>query len=608
MKAEKLRDTEKPFEFKSWRDLTPMHSSVGTMEHNKTGSWRFIKPVYENKVPACQQGCPAGNNIESWIKYVEQGDYESAYWHLKREQPFPAILGRVCFRFCQRACNRNALDQSVRINDIERFIGDQMPAATPHPHLPDYNGSTLAVIGSGPAGMAAAYFARLLGFNVTIYEKMPEPGGILRMGIPDYRLPREMVADAFAGLKAMGIEIRTHTAVGREITMKQLGDAYDHIFLGTGVHVGLSLGIPGETDSDRVMSGLDFLKRVAADQPPTLGNRAVVIGGGNTAIDAARTAVRLGAEVTVLYRRTENEMPAHHEEIAAAREEGVGFRFLAAPIRIEIRADGTIDTLHCCKMALGEPDDSGRRRPMTKKGFEFKMPADAILCAIGERADFSYLDDTAVVKKKFLGVDHALRTRETSYGKKVYAGGDIIDTPHTVIHAIAAGKRAAIAMDCERKGLNFRQVLEEITIGDGPGLSFSAYNKWDTQEPVPYNLQAVVKPENLVFDYFRKTVPLKAEIQTGGQRKFSFHPYQSTFTADMARLEAMRCLHCGRCTECDNCLVFCPDMSVRIKGNGNFGYTIDYDYCKGCGICAAECPRHAITMLNEETAIANEEV
>lgn len=594
------------FDFKSWRDLTPMNISVGSMRHNKTGTWRFIRPFYENKVPACRQGCPAGNNIESWVSLILDGDFEGACRRLKLEQPFPAVLGRICFRFCQDSCNRNALDRCVQINALERFLGDQVPSTALYPEPADYNGKSLAVVGSGPAGMANAYFARLLGYNVTIFEKHPEPGGILRMGIPAYRLPREIVAAEFDGLGAMGITIHTYTEIGRDITLSQLSDTFDYVFLATGVHRSIPLGIPGEHDTERVMSGLDLLKRVACDDVPDIGGRVMVIGGGNTAVDAARTALRLGAEVTVVYRRTEAEMPAHEDEVNEALEEGVRFLFLAAPVRIDVNPDGGIARVACCEMRLGEQDESGRRRPIVKEGSQFELDADTVITAVGEQAGFSYLEGAAAPERGALPVDSGGRALVGSTFDRLYAGGDIIDIPHTAVHAVAAGKRAAIAMDCELKGLDLEDVLGRITIGNGPGLSFEAYRGLKQPLSEDASLKTVVKPEDMVFDYFRYTRPVEIEITPATDRKTSFQPYRSSLTARQARLEAERCMHCGRCTCCDNCLIFCPDMAVHINGNGSSSrcYTIDYDYCKGCGICAAECPRCAITMVKEEALSA----
>jgi len=607
MPVKKRSELAKEYDFKAWRDLTPMNVSVGTMLHNMTGSWRFIKPIYEDKVPACQNACPAGNDIEGWIKLVRRGEYERAYWHLKREQPFPTILGRVCFKFCEDACNRVFLDDSVGIKQLECFVGDQVSPSTPHPDLPEDNGKSLAVVGSGPAGMSAAYYGKLLGFRVTIFEGLSEMGGILRMGIPNYRLPRDVVAAEFQGLKNMGIELQANTAVGKDISLNELCKDYDYIFLATGAHASSKLKLEGEDESHRIMSGLALLNRVALGGEVDLGNKVLVIGGGNTAIDASRTAIRLGCHVTVIYRRSESEMLAHPEEVQEARKEGVQFRFLASPEGIELNDDGTISKLVCCEMKLGPADESGRRRPVKKHGTLFDVGADSILTAIGEVPTLDYLNSLVRTEKGIITVNEGLKVDVDNDGKAgIVAGGDIIGIPHTVIHAVASGKKAAIAMDCARKGVDFAQVLEEIAIGDGPAISFSKYMGWEPVNPVRQNNRVVVDSEKIVYDYFKKVRQVEHKMQAADLRKSSFEAYSSSFSEDEAQHEAARCMQCGRCTECDNCLIFCPDISVLVKGNGHFGYSIDYDYCKGCGICFTECPRHAMTMIDEELAIGEE--
>jgi 2-oxoacid:acceptor oxidoreductase delta subunit (pyruvate/2-ketoisovalerate family) len=608
MTTKKRSDLAKTYEFKTWRDITPMNISMGTMLHNLTGSWRFIKPIYEDKVPACQNACPAGSDIEGWIKLLENGDYERVYWHLKREEPFPAILGRICFNFCEDACNREPLDQCVSIKELERFVGDQMAVSIPHPDLGEFNGKCLAVVGSGPAGMSAAYFARLLGFKVTIYEKLPVMGGILRVGIPSYRLPREIVATEFERLSAMGIEMRPTAEIGKDISLNELQDKNDYIFLGTGVHASMNLGIPQEDQSHRIMSGLTLLNKTALGDTVDLGKRVVVIGGGNTAIDSARTSLRLGCEVTVVYRRSQSEMPAHLQEVREAREEGVRFRFLAAPEKIVLNADQTIKTLVCCNMQLGPADESGRRRPIKKKGDVFEVRTDSIVSAIGEKPVFDYLKDMLKTENDCIVVkDNLMAHAADGRRAKFFAGGDIIDVAHTVVHAVASGKKAAIAMDCHRIGSDFDQVLENILIGDGPAISFSAYKGWKPVNPVNQNQRRVLRSENIVYDYFKTTPGVQPTVQDADTRKHTFNIYKNTLNVEAAKQEAARCMHCGRCTECDNCLIFCPDMSVMVKKKDRFGYRVDYDYCKGCGICFMECPRHAITMIDEEVPLKEED-
>ncbi|MBW2557928.1 MAG: FAD-dependent oxidoreductase [Deltaproteobacteria bacterium] len=597
MAVKKRSDLGVIYEFKTWRDITPMNTSAGTMLHNKTGSWRTIKPVFENKTPACQNSCPAGNDIEGWIKLLQQGEYEKAYWHLKREEPFPSVLGRVCFRFCEEACNRIPFDDCVGISALERFIGDRDASLVPHPDLPEYNGKSMAVVGSGPAGMSAAYFGRLLGFRVAIFEKLQVMGGVLRVGIPEYRLPRDIIAAEFEGLAAMGIELRPGTAIGKDISLEELTGRYDYIFLATGAHGSRKLDIDGEDESRRIMSGLEMLRKVSLGEDVACGKKVAVIGGGNTAIDVARTALRMGSAVTVIYRRSEDEMPANPEEVLEAREEGARFRFLAAPERIELNDDGSIKKLICCEMELAPADESGRIRPAKKDGALFDVETDSILTSIGEVPILDYLKGIAGNEKDVVAVDGTLMVNTGGNGK-IFAGGDIIDIQRTVVNAVASGKKAAIAIDCDYRSADFGDVLKEISIGNGSALSFSRYMNWNPE--TPQNIHMVVDSEKIVYDYFEKAPRVMQKTGDAETRKNSFNAYRETFTEDEAQQEASRCMHCGRCIECDNCLIFCPDMSVLPEGDGQFGYEFDYDYCKGCGICFTECPRHAITMVSEE--------
>lgn len=607
MGVKRRSESAKQFEFKSWRDITPMQVSLGTMLHNRTGNWRSIKPVFEDKTPACQNACPAGNDIEGWLKLLEKNEYEKAYWHLKREEPFPAILGRVCFRFCESACNRAVLDQCVSIREMERFVGEQVPPSSRHPQISPDNGKSLAVVGSGPAGMSVAYFARLLGFKVVMFEKYPVLGGILRVGIPEYRLPSEIVEAEFEGLAHMGVELKTDTEIGKDLSFDAIALSFDYVFLGTGAHRSLTPGWRGNEQPSLVMSGLDLLRKAALGEDIHLGPRVVVIGGGNTAIDAARTAVRLGSSVTVLYRRSEAEMPAHPEEVQGAREEGVAFRFTVEPEGMVVDERGTVKALMCCETVPGEPDERDRLRFHRQEGPAFSVEADTILTAIGERPDFETLSSFLNLSCNFIPVDDGLCVTSPGKGKaRIYAGGDCIDIPRTVVHAVASGKRAAIAMDCDRKGMAFDDVLKSITIGRGPAISFSKYKRWRNVNPVPRNDQIVVDSGMIGYDTFQKSPKIIKQRSVGSKRVMSFDPYEPALTEEEVHHERARCLHCGRCTECGGCLIFCPDVSVVDQTKTTFGYFIDYDYCKGCGICFTECPRRAMTMVNEAAPINGE--
>ena len=607
--SKKNRQNAKKFVLKSWRDFPPMNVSKGSMMHNLTGSWRFIRPLFEDKIPACQNACPSGNDIEGWIRLFKEGDLKSAYLHLKKEQPFPAILGRVCFKYCEKACNRSFYDHSVNVRELERFIGDSYsPVDLVDAESVSKNGKRLAIVGSGPAGMAAAYFSRLLGFEVTIFESHQLLGGILRLGIPAYRLPHNTVEAEFDGLQSIGVELKPNITIGKNYPLAELTDNYDYVFLATGRHDSIQLRIEGENQSGRVMSALDMLRQIARGDAIDLGSDVIVIGGGNTAIDAARTARRLGAEVTVIYRRTISEMPAHPEEIEDASREGVQFKYLSAPDRIEVDKDSRQLKIICSEMVLGEPDATGRRRPERVPDKQFFLKSDSILTAIGEAPNLGYLQEIVPVEWDMVPTDGGLRIETLVPSRaKIYAGGDITASPFSVVHAVAAGKRAAIAMDCDRRGLNSLAELDDLAIGNGSAVSFSRYSEHDSSGSTRRNEKKVVDHSQIVFDYIDKRPPIHAEPIPPNIRILSFSPTHIGYDSTQAQQESVRCMHCGRCTECDNCLVFCPDMSVSKPKMNEFGYTVDYDYCKGCGICFSECPRHAITMVEETPYVNNEE-
>jgi len=383
--------------------------------------------------------------------------------------------------------------------------------------------------------------------------------------------------------------------------LEQLQAQFDYVFVATGAHKSRPIGVEGEELSPHIMSGLAMLKKVALGQKLDLGKKVAVIGGGNTAIDAARAALRLGCEVIVVYRRTRNEMPAHEEEVEESRQEGVEFRFLAAPEKIELNNDQSIKKFVCCEMELGEVDQSGRRSPKKIEGKTFNLKVDSIVSAVGEEPLFGYLDASVVTGAGAVRVGADLSAQVKKEGKvKVFAGGDILDTPRTVIHAIGEGKKAAIGIDCLRKGINFTELLPRITLGDGGPLSFALYMGWKTLNENPFDNKTVVTPEKIKYDYIEKAPQMEVRIRPPRERKTDFSPYVETYDKEAALKEAERCMHCGRCLECDNCVLFCPDASVLAQKGGGFRYAFEYDYCKGCVVCAEECPCGVILSKREE--------
>jgi len=569
------------------KDIPYQPISLGSMEWNKTGTWRYLRPRFDNKVSPCNEGCPAGQDIEAAMVLIGKGRVLEAWDLFKEENPFPGVCGRVCYHPCESSCNRAEFDEAVSINALERFMADTAFKHGRRVGLKrEKKKEKVAIIGSGPAGLTCAYHLARLGYGATVFEALPVLGGMLRVGIPEYRLPKKVLEAEIDQILEMGVNTEINTRFGENLLQKDLKE-YAAVFLALGNHVSKRLGIPGE-DGDWAMSGVEFLRKISLGKEVPLGKRVVIIGGGNTAIDTARTAQRLGAKPSILYRRTREEMPAFPAEIHEAEEEGIDISFLVSPVRLFLE-DG-VKKLECVKNRLGPPDEDGRRRPVEVKGSNFLLEVDQVFTAIGEDADL-----TALPKK--IGIEnHAIPTDERGATKQegVFAGGDIIQQPHTVVHAIGSGKRAAIFIDCFLQNKKWERVFDAVRIGERGSLSMRRYlldeKEWETKSTKTVRLQ------DLNLDYFepkKRKRPTKAPM---AKRQGTFEEVNIGFPEETAVAEAQRCFNCGVCNLCDNCYIFCPDVAIR-KENGN--NVIDYDHCKGCGICVEECPRDAMIMEEE---------
>jgi NADPH-dependent glutamate synthase beta subunit-like oxidoreductase len=442
----------------------------------------------------------------------------------------------------------------------------------------------IAIIGSGPAGLSCAYHLAILGYSVVLFEGEAELGGMLRYGIPSYRLPREVLDQEIKNILSLGIEARTKNRIGVDTKWKDL-DKYDAVFIAAGAWKSLPLRIPGE-DAAGVLSGLEFLKKVNAGEKVDLGQRVAIIGGGNTAMDAARSALRLGAKPLILYRRTKDEMPAWEEEISEAEEEAIEFIFLSSPLRV-LAENGKVSGIEGIKNILGPPGKDGRREPRPIEGSNFTLPVDSILSCIGEAPDFSFLPEGLKISSGALIVD------ETGAASlpKVFAGGDIAEQPRTVSYAIGAGKKAAMAIDATFRGKDVAQSLRAARWGKEGSLSMARYRSIGTDGIV----QEGVKFSNLNPAYFQRKIRKAKEKVPVSQRVRDFREICSSLSPQEALDEAKRCFNCGVCNLCDNCFIFCPDMAIAARPDKK-GYEINYDYCKGCCICVEECPRGAISV------------
>ncbi len=529
----------------------------GTSLINKTGSWRTERPVYVDRLPPCNHACPAGENIQAWLSLAEEGRYREAWEEILEQNPLPAIMGRACYHPCESACNRGQLDAPVGIHAVERFLGDQAIAERwPAPAPAAATGKRALVIGAGPSGLSAAYHLARLGHAVTIKEAGPMPGGMMRFGIPKYRLPREVVDAEVRRIQDLGVKLELNTRV-EDIPTLMAEEGFDASFVAIGAHLAQRVDIPAP-DASRILDAVSVLRQMeTGEAPPQLGRRVLVYGGGNTAVDVARTARRLGAEPVIVYRRTRAQMPAHDFEMDEAIEEGVVVNWL----RTITRADEQGFTVE--KMRL---DEHGRPQPTGE--FE-TIAADTLVMALGQRVDTSILENLPGVTIENGTVQVAENMMTGCEG--VFAGGDMVPSERTVTVAVGHGKKAARHIDAWLRGARYQKPSSHEL------ASFDKLNTWYYTDA-----EASVQP---VLDEIR--------------RQSTFDEVVGGLDESNALFEARRCLSCGNCFECDNCYGVCPDNAVIKLGPGR-GFEFKYDYCKGCSLCATECPCGAIQMVPEE--------
>jgi NADPH-dependent glutamate synthase beta subunit-like oxidoreductase len=525
---------------------------------NHTGTWRSERPVYVDLAPPCNTACPAGENVQGWLYAAEEGDYETAWRRLVADNPFPAILGRVCYHPCETACNRAQLDATVGINAVERFLGDEAIAqGWQLPEPASASGHRVLVVGAGPSGLSAAYHLAQLGHEVEIYEAATRPGGMMRFGIPSYRLPRNVLDAEIDRLLALGIKLQTGIQVA-DLTTTMAEGGFAAAFLAVGAQLSRRAYVPAG-QSARILDALTMLGQVEEGERPLLGRRVAVYGGGNTAMDAARTARRLGAEEAVIvYRRTRDRMPANEIEIAEALEEGVQVRWLS-----------TVKSYEGGRLQLErmELDDAGFPQPT---GEIDELESDSLVLALGQDVDHSLIDGVAGVTVADGVVEVGPDMMTGCPG--VFAGGDMVPSARSVTVALGHGKAAARNVDAWLRGVAAPAAPE---VG---AAEFGNLNTW----------------------YYSDAPQIVRPRLEAARRVADFGEVVGGLDAENALFEARRCLSCGNCFGCDNCYGVCPDNAV-IKSGGAHGYSIDYDYCKGCGLCAAECPCGAIVMEPEIT-------
>jgi 2-oxoacid:acceptor oxidoreductase delta subunit (pyruvate/2-ketoisovalerate family) len=543
------------------------------------------------KLPPCRSACPAHVNVQGYVALIQRGKFREAVEIIRKDMPFPAICGRVCFSPCEDACARTNVDQAVAIRALKRLVADierEQGRVKPEP-IPKKYSEKVAIIGAGPAGLTAAYELAKLGYPVTVFERMAEPGGMMRYCIPNFRLEKFVVANEIAYIKDLGVEIKTGVEFGKDITLESLRkDGYKAIFLAIGTQKGMKLNVPGE-ELEGVVNAVDFLMAISVGEPIKVGERVAVIGGGNTAIDAARTAKKLGAkEVMILYRRSREEMPALPHEVAEAEKDGVKFYFLVAPKQI-IGENGKVKSVECLRMRLGEPDESGRRKPIPISFSEHQYEVDMVIPALGQTLELSCVPPELLDKEsRAPSIKVDFTTMETSV-KGVFAGGDMATGPASIIEAVGAGKKAAVSIHLYLRGQDPRSAREE-KIEETTWVKNWGYVKKKERRYEP----PLEKP-HLIFE--------EAKVYLEKMKR-------------EAVFEAFRCLGCGPCAEClaeldlcegdkavvdenlcvgcNVCAVVCPFGAI--KKNEKEIAQVNEELCKGCGICAARCPEQAISM------------
>jgi NADPH-dependent glutamate synthase beta subunit-like oxidoreductase len=524
-------------------------------EH-RTGPFRAQRPIYEDLLPPCNNACPAGEDVQAWLTHAQAGRFREAWETIVKDNPLPAVHGRVCYHPCESNCNREQLDGAVSIHAVERFLGDR---ALEEGWIPEISakstGKRILVIGAGPSGLSCAHHLCLMGHEVEIHEAGPMAGGMTHFGIPAYRLPRDVLDGEIRRIEKMGVKIVLNHKV-EDVVAEQKAGKFDAVFVAVGAHLSKRTEIPSR-DAGKILDAVSFLRDVETGQAPKLGRRVAIYGGGNTAMDAARVAMRMGVEPMIIYRRDREHMPAHEFEADEAIEEGVKIHWLRTIKSID-ETTFTVEVM--------EVDDKGRPQPTGK--FE-TLQADDLILALGQDTDTGFLRKVPGVEFKDDGVVIVSPNMMTGHAG-LFAGGDMVPSERTVTIAVGHGKKAARNIDAYLRGETYTKPPK------GDLASFDKLHLWfytDTEQ----------RPQGHV------------DLQ---RRKSSFEEVVKGLSQKEAVYEAKRCLSCGNCFECDGCYGACPEDAILKLGPGK-RYRYDYDLCTGCAVCYEQCPCHAISMIPE---------
>jgi NADPH-dependent glutamate synthase beta subunit-like oxidoreductase len=537
------------------QDITPLPDLMHG--RSRAGPVRERRPVYVDLLPPCNAGCPAGENIQAWLAHVQAGENELAWRALVADNPFAAIHGRVCYHPCESVCNRANLDSAVSIHSVERFLGDlALERGWLFDPPPAHSGKRVLVIGAGPSGLSAAYHLARLGHEVEIRDAGAEPGGMMRYGIPAYRMPRDVLSGELERIAALGVRFTSDHRV-LDLDAERLDGNFAAVFVAVGAHLSKRVDIPAR-DAGPIVDAVSFLRGVASGERPVIGRRVAVYGGGNTAMDAARTARRLGAEETlIVYRRTREQMPAHEEEAQDAEREGVRINWLR-----------TIKTVEGSELNVEVMELDGSGFPQPTGRFE-TLAADTVILALGQDTDTAFMLGVPGVEFERDGTVRVSTSLMTGC-PGVFAGGDMVPSERTVTVGVGHGKRAAHEIDAWLRGSESERPPKH------PLATFEMLNLWYFGDAARRR-QPELEPSERVADF---------EEVVGG------------LSAQEATFEAQRCLSCGNCCECDGCLGACPEDAVIKLGPG-YRYRFEYDRCTGCGACFEQCPVHSIEMFPE---------